>query len=42
MASSSVDLDALQDAAAPSGVDILPVERDYVGLRAGCQSHQAL
>jgi hypothetical protein len=28
MAGSSVDLDALQDAAAASGVDILPVERD--------------
>jgi hypothetical protein len=28
MAGSSVDLDALQDAAAASGVDILPAERD--------------
>jgi hypothetical protein len=34
LASSSVDLDALQDAAAASGVDILPMEHDV--CRAAC------
>jgi hypothetical protein len=34
MASSSIDLDALQDAAAASRVDILPMEHDV--RRAAC------